>query len=219
MARLLFLLALVGVAYCQSGIADCGNVDETNFSELNAAERFCVSQSLTVRRQEHFYVSLLNNHTHVHLFSCMHVHCGGGGMYTHTHLHVAHTHTHTYYRYTFICYTHMCTYMHMHTHTHTCLIYTIPPLVSAKQCRGYVDDEGAVVPGTVAVPDPETDDDIWTIFLQYPALAYMDIARKQRLFFILGALISDDPMCMGVNYTDFCVDNVELYGVTDYEES
>ena len=88
--------------------------------------------------------------------------------------------------------------------------------------RGYVDDEGAVVPGTEAAPDPETDDDIWTIFLQYPALAYMDIARKQRLFFILAELISggdSGPTSCSVDYTNFCVDNVELYGVTDYEES
>ena len=87
------------------------------------------------------------------------------------------------------------------------------------QCGGYIDEDAMVVPGTEAVALPTDITDYWTIFLQFPALSFMDVARKQQLFTVIADLLSVQAACSAVDYQDFCVSNVETYKVAEYKES
>lgn len=86
------------------------------------------------------------------------------------------------------------------------------------QCRGYIGENGTVVDGTAAEPFPESEDEFWTVFLQFPALSFMDVARKEELFDVIGRLATAGG-CSGVDFADFCVANVETYRVSEYRES
>ena len=100
--------------------------------------------------------------------------------------------------------------MHTYTHTHS---YT--------QCRGYIDEDGKVVPTTATADFPTTSDDFWTVFLQFPALSWMDVARKSAVLSIIHDIVTSQDSCAtGIrDYRQFCVSNVELYDVAEYSES
>ena len=84
-----------------------------------------------------------------------------------------------------------------------------------------------VVADTARAPLPAESDQFWTIFLQFPALSWMDVARKALIMQIIeevaeagevGATLSDCKS--GINdYLQFCVSNVETYEVAEYRES
>lgn len=78
-----------------------------------------------------------------------------------------------------------------------------------------------VVNGTESADFPTEPNQFWTIFLQYPALSWMDVARKRSIMEIIQELVSDQNDCStGIsNFTDFCVSNVETYDVAEYSES
>ena len=78
-----------------------------------------------------------------------------------------------------------------------------------------------VVAGTARAKFPTTSDDFWTIFLQYPALSWMDVARKAQIMRIIEEVAETPSDCQtNINdYRDFCVSNVETYEVAEYRES
>ena len=91
---------------------------------------------------------------------------------------------------------------------------------SLLQCRGYFDENGTVIPNTAFAEFPDDPEQFWTIFLQFPALSFMDVTRKAQIFRIIHSLVSDGDGCTNVNpYMDFCIANVETYRVSYYRES
>jgi hypothetical protein len=88
-------------------------------------------------------------------------------------------------------------------------------------CRGYMDSDMNVVAGTARAKFPTTSDDFWTIFLQYPVLSWMDVARKAQIMRIIEEVAETPSDCQtNINdYRDFCVSNVETYEVAEYRES
>lgn len=88
-------------------------------------------------------------------------------------------------------------------------------------CRGTLDENMNVIDDTEIVEFPTRAEDFWTIVLQYPALSYMDIARKRALFSVIWQLIlNGGGGCSGVNnFQDFCVADAIPFYVTEYRES
>ena len=76
-----------------------------------------------------------------------------------------------------------------------------------------------VLPGTEAVILPTDPTNFWTIFLQFPALSFMDVERKKQLFAVIADLLNEQDGCGAVDYQNFCVSNVETYKVAEYKES
>ena len=79
------------------------------------------------------------------------------------------------------------------------------------------------MPNTSLADFPTEANQFWTIFLQYPALSWMDVARKRSIMEIIQELVSDQDDCrtsIGNSLrTDFCISNVETYDVAEYSES
>lgn len=90
-------------------------------------------------------------------------------------------------------------------------------------CRGYIDSDMNVVADTARAPLPaeSESDQFWTIFLQFPALSWMDVARKAQIMQIIEEVVKTQTGCLtGINdYLQFCVSNVETYEVAEYRES
>ena len=79
----------------------------------------------------------------------------------------------------------------------------------------------SVVSGTERAEFPTNTDMFWTIFLQFPALSWMDVARKRSAMRIIQEVANSGTGC-GTdfsNYRDFCVANVETYEIAEYRES
>lgn len=90
------------------------------------------------------------------------------------------------------------------------------------QCRGYIGEDEKVIADTARFDFPERADAFWTIFLQFPALSFMDIARKAQIFRIIHGLVANADRCIGQvtdNFMDFCIANVTTYKVSEYRES
>jgi hypothetical protein len=90
-------------------------------------------------------------------------------------------------------------------------------------CRGYIDENNTVVEGTTRVefPDPDVTGNFWTVFLQYPALSWMDVARKASVLRIIQAIVTSQRECATnvMPYREFCVADVSTYDVAQYTES
>ena len=89
------------------------------------------------------------------------------------------------------------------------------------QCRGYVDENNEIVASTARAVFPTESGMFWTIFLQYPALSWMDVARKASIMRIIRDVTASQTACStNINvYSDLCVSNVETYQVAEYTES
>jgi hypothetical protein len=84
-------------------------------------------------------------------------------------------------------------------------------------CRGYVDADGTVIDDTEFSIFPEQAEEFWTIFLQFPALSWMDVERKGSVLRIIDEIVGDCGTRF--NYTQYCVADVQTYEVTEYRES
>ena len=66
---------------------------------------------------------------------------------------------------------------------------------------------------------PNATDEVWTIFLQFPMLSFLDAARKDNLFRTIASLMNAGGASPMLNESDFCVGTYESYRLTYYEES
>lgn len=112
-----------------------------------------------------------------------------------------------------------------HTHTHiltdTHSLTLAPSLslsLSHSQCGGYVDDEGEIVEDSALEEFPSSANDFWSIFLQFPVLSWMDVARKRQVMQRISE-VAVAGGCAVEDYRDFCVANVETFDVAEYRES
>jgi hypothetical protein len=88
-------------------------------------------------------------------------------------------------------------------------------------CQGYVDADGTVVTNSASAIFPDDVNEFWTIFLQFPALSWMDVERKGSVLRIISEIVGtcDDGTRTANNYMDYCVADVQTYAVTEYRES
>ncbi len=66
--------------------------------------------------------------------------------------------------------------------------------------------------------DGNTNYRLWSIFLQFPVLSYLDSQRKENLFNVIASLVQRGGLA-GFNETEFCVGKVFNYEVSTYQES
>ena len=67
---------------------------------------------------------------------------------------------------------------------------------------------------------PNGTDQVWTLFVQFPMLSFLDAARKDNLFRIVASLMnSGSNGNLNINESVFCVGTYEAYRLTYYEES
>ena len=73
--------------------------------------------------------------------------------------------------------------------------------------------------------DPAEDDDVWTLWLQYPIIQFIDVTRKQVLFSLIADIIRSGATTPATTaLRDFSVDNICLgpyrqIDVYEYSES
>lgn len=92
---------------------------------------------------------------------------------------------------------------------------------SLIQCGGYVDEYNNVIDGTARFNLPTDSSEFWTIFLQYPALSWMDVARKASVITTIRNIAVTQSECStGIPVVEnLCVSNVETHDVSGYFES
>ena len=75
--------------------------------------------------------------------------------------------------------------------------------------------------GIVNFPLPGTDDfstNVWTLFLQYPVLSFIDPVRKRALFDVIAQILNTANGLSGLTFSDFCMGPYDQYGVATYDE-
>lgn len=76
-----------------------------------------------------------------------------------------------------------------------------------------------MIPETATAEFPDDENMFWTVALQYPALSYMDVGRKEALFYGIHQLLENNG-CDGVeDFGDFCVSDAFPINVAEYDES
>ncbi len=95
-----------------------------------------------------------------------------------------------------------------------------------QQCLGYDTNPDDNVPGVVGVirdiPTTNTDTQIWTLWLQFPMISFLDVLRKEALFSVILDLINDEAGNLldggPIGLRDVCIGTFETINVAEYSE-
>ena len=91
---------------------------------------------------------------------------------------------------------------------------------SCFQCQGFFQEStNGFTGGSNVALYPSEIADIWSIYMQFPALSYLDVNRKAALFRLIFRIAGlSDTEARDLVQLDLCQGALEFYAVTEYAE-